>query len=85
MLVKKDQRFFVVDLAVQCRNQVIRIAVGEKQIEIAIIIIIKELQTPSTHQSGRIANTGRTGLVIECFIVIVLINREHLTIDIRHE
>ena len=33
-------------------DQVIRIAVGQKQIQIAVIVVVEELQPPAAHQAG---------------------------------
>jgi hypothetical protein len=40
--VKQDERFFITALAVQGRNEVVRIAVGEKQIQIPIVVVVKD-------------------------------------------
>src|SRR5216684_7711690 len=84
-VVKEHQRFLILDLAVQALDEIIRVAVGKKQIEITVIVIVKKFQSPAAHQTGCGADTGRSRLIVECFVVVVLVYRKHLTVYIGYE
>jgi len=49
-VVKQHERLFVSDLAVQRADEVIRIAVGEKQIQIPVNCHNQKIHTPATHE-----------------------------------
>src|SRR5207302_1548801 len=84
-VVKQHERLFVSDLAVQGADEVIRIAVGEKQIQVPVIVIIKEFQTPATHEFCGLADAGRKRHVVKCFVMIVFVYGEHFAVEVRHE
>ena len=52
------------------------------EIDIAIIIKIEELQPPSTHELGGSADARRQRHVVESFVMIVLVNREHFPVEV---
>src|SRR5216683_7186977 len=84
-VVKEHQRFLILDLAVQALDEIIRVAVGKKQIEITVIVIVKKFQSPSAHQPRCGADSGRCRLVVKGFVVVVLIDRKHLTVYIGYK
>src|SRR6266702_4790488 len=69
----------------QTLDEVVGIAVRKQQVQIPIIVIVEELKPPSTHEPCRHSDSGGTRLIVECFIMIVLVNRETLEIDVGHE
>src|SRR5882762_3350319 len=84
-VVKQHERLFVSDLAVQGADEVIRIAVGEKQIQVPVIVIVKKFQTPATHEFCGLADAGRKRYVVKCFVMIVFVYGEHFAVEVRHE
>src|SRR5438876_6712386 len=73
-VAEQHERFLVFHLAVQTLDEVIRIAVGEEQVEVTIVVIIKKLQAPSAHEFGGFADTRGESQVVECFVMIVFID-----------
>src|SRR5437762_4101973 len=64
---------------------IIRVAIAEQQIHIAIIIKIKKLQSPTTEKFCRRADSCGKRDIAKALIPIVMVEREHLLIDIRNE
>ena len=75
----------VSNLAVQGADEVIRIAVGQKQIQVPVIVVINKFQTPATHEFRGLADAGRKRYVVKCFVMIVFVYGEHLAVEVRHE
>ena len=67
----------------QTLDEVIGIAIGQEQIQIAIVVVVKKFQPPTTQQASGLANSRQAGLVIVGAIVIVLIDRVLLHINVR--
>src|SRR5580700_11064993 len=83
--VKQDERLVIAALAVQGGNEVVRIAVSEKQIQISIVVVIKKLQAPAAHRSRSFGNSRGNSQVIEGAVMIVPVNGKILAIKIGHE
>src|SRR5580704_9932035 len=64
---------------------VVGMSVGEKQVEVAVVIVIKELGTPTAQEPRRAADAERASHVVKCEIVIVVIDGIHFLVDIRHK
>jgi hypothetical protein len=64
---------------------VIRVTVCEKQIKVAIVIVVKELHAPTAHESRSAADAERAGHVVESEIVIVAIDGIHFLVNIGNE
>jgi hypothetical protein len=71
-VVKEQKRLPVGYIVVNLFDQVVGMSIGDDQIEIAIVIVIKELHSPAAHQLGRVGDAGGSGDVVKCFIVPVL-------------
>ncbi len=64
-------------------DHIVRMSVDEKQIGIAVIVVVKELQSPAAQQLSRRRNLTR--LIREDQLLIVMIKTEKLLIDIGDE
>src|ERR1700757_3878010 len=85
-VVKQQEWLAVADLVMrEFFNQIVRVAIGEEKIEIAVVVIIEELEAPPAHQASRGADAGGQGLIVEGLVVIVLIERIHLVVDVGDE
>ena len=85
-VVKQQEWLAVADLVMgEFFNQIVRVAIGEEKIEVAVVVIVEELEAPAAHQAGGGADTGGEGLVVEGLVVIVLIERIHLVVDVGDE
>src|SRR3984893_3250244 len=69
----------------QGRDEIVRIPVGEQQIEVAIVVVVKKLQTPPAHEFGGFADTGGKCQVIKRLITIIFIYGEHFAVEVCHE
>src|SRR5262249_57035090 len=56
--------------------------VAQKQVEFTVVVVVDELQAPTTHEARRRADAVRVGNVGEDFVLVVVIKRIHLLIDI---
>ena len=83
--MKEHERLLILHLTVQTLDEIVGIAVRQKQVEIPIIVIVEKLKSPSAHQPCRHSDSGTTCLIVKCFVVIVLVDRETLEIDVGYE
>ena len=60
-------------------------AVGEKQIDVAVVVVVEELQPPAAQQPGRLRDAVGVRDVGERFAAVVPVEREHLLIDVGDE
>src|SRR2546428_8018960 len=60
-------------------------AVTEQQIQIPIVIKVEKLHTPATQQTRSGADASGHGHVVEALITIVVVEGEHLPVNIRHK
>src|SRR5438132_5481803 len=67
------------------RDEIIRIAVGEQQIKVTIVVIVKKLQSPSAHEFSGSADARGKGQVVKRFVMIVFIYGEHFAVEVRYE
>ena len=79
-VTEKQERFPVSHVGRVFFDPVIRMAIGDKQIVIAVIVVIKKLCSPTTHKTGHGRHAEYAGLIAECFIVIVVVKRVHFLI-----
>src|SRR5207247_2498796 len=75
----------VFDLAVPLLNAVIGVAVGEKQVEVAVVVVIEEFHSPAAHQPSGHADAGGHRHVIENFIVAVAVESVHFLVYVRYK
>src|ERR1035437_9911262 len=59
--------------------------VAEQKIEIAIVVVVEEFQSPSAHQARGRTNARRKGEVAKGLVLVVVIERVHLVIDVGLE
>ena len=50
--VKQHQRLAVGHVLLHGLDQIVGIAVGQKQIKVAIVVVVEKLQPPAAHQAG---------------------------------
>ena len=83
--MKQQQRFFVADMTRKRLDLVIRMAVGNEEIHVTVVVIIKKIHGPSAHQPRQAAETHRPCLVVERKVMTVAVNGLHFLIHIRDE
>src|SRR5581483_1002630 len=59
--------------------------IRQEQMQITVVVIVEELQSPSAHQASRLAHSILHRHIVESLIVVVLIERIHSVIDIGDE
>src|SRR6185369_10581580 len=84
-VVKEQRRLPVSYAGMQGLDQVVRIPVREEQIKIAIIVIVEKLKPPSAHETSCGGDTRGKRLIIKSFVMVILVDGEHLSIDIGDE
>ena len=84
-MVEQHQRFFVVHLLRVVLDHVVGVAVGQEQIDQAVVVVIEELQAPAAQQPGGLRHAVRRRDVGEELVAVVLVEREHLLIDVGDE
>ena len=57
--------------------------VGDEQVQIAVIVNVKEFHTPAAHLNRCFPDSIGNRHVVKCVVVIVVIERVHFPIDIR--
>src|SRR5437899_2713080 len=77
-VVEEDQGLFVGDMAQMLFDLVVRMAVHDEEVEVAVIIVIEEFHSPAAHQTGDPADAYRSGNVVERQVVVVFVNGIHL-------
>ena len=56
-ITKKQERFAVAHIGVNLFDEIIWMTVGDEQIQVAVVVVVKKFQTPATHGLGRSCNT----------------------------
>src|ERR1035437_2273839 len=59
--------------------------VAKKEIQIAVIVVIEEFESPSAHHARSRTNSGRKRQVAECLVLVVVIERVNRVIRVGHE
>src|SRR5579883_541600 len=85
VIVEEQHRLAIGHVGLNGLDQVVGIAVGEKQVEVAVVIVIEELEPPAAHQARCCADAGCVGLIIKSLVVVVLIERILFVIDVGDE
>src|SRR5260370_37782056 len=81
-LVEQKQWLFVFHLYRVTIDHVVRVAIGQKKIDRAIIVVIEILQPPAAQQSCSASHAMRLSGIAKSFIFIVFVNRKHLVINV---
>src|SRR5207248_9071282 len=71
-IMEKQWRLAVSHSGMQRFDQVIRIPIGEKQVEVSVVIVIEKLQAPTAHEARSSGDTGLESLVVEGLVMVVL-------------
>src|SRR5579863_1281722 len=66
-------------------NFVIRMAVYNEQVDVAVIVVVEEFHSPTAHQAGSPANSHRSRQVVEGLVVVVPIDGIHLLVHVSDE
>src|ERR1700740_1391306 len=66
-------------------DAVVWVAVGDKEIEIPIVIVVEKLQAPAAHQTSSAAQTHWSREIFKRQVVVVLVDGIHFLIDIGDE
>src|SRR5215467_15654118 len=85
VVVKQKQRLFVLYLARVDLDHIIRMPVGQEKIDVAVVVVIKELQAPAAQQPRGVRNSVHVGYVRKGLVLVVVVEREHLLVYVRHE
>src|SRR3984885_2580161 len=63
-------------------NGRIGMAVGDDQVEIAVVVVVEELQPPTAHQAGGSTNGRIQRDIVEAAAAVVAVERIHFVVDI---
>ena len=66
-------------------DHVVGMAVGQDQIDGAVVVVIEELQSPAAEQARRLGDAVGVRDVAEGLVLLVAVEREHLLIDVGDE
>src|SRR5580704_9226983 len=66
-------------------DEVVRIAIRKKQIQIPVVVVVKKLQPPTAHGSRGFGNPHGNSQVIEGPVVIIAVNGKILAVEISYE
>src|SRR5215813_14404196 len=64
---------------------VIRMSVGDEQIQIPIVVIVEKLYSPSAHEPCYASKSHWLSQIVEGKVVITAIDGVHLLVDIGYE
>ena len=84
-VLKKQHGLAVGDPRIDFVDEIVRMAVGDQQVEVAVVIVVEKLQTPAAHRLRGPGNTGRSGDIFKRLVVFVVIHPIELVIQIRHK
>src|SRR5262249_20144088 len=85
IVVKQQQRLFVLHLSRIHLNHVVRMAVSKKKINITIVIVVEKLEAPPAKKACRFSNAVCARNIGKSFILVVLVERKHLLVYVRNE
>ncbi len=85
LVVEQEQRLLVGHLRRVVLDHVVRVPVGEHQVEVAVVVVVEELQAPPAEQPRGLRDAVGVGHVLERLVAAVLVEREHLLIDVGDE
>src|SRR5215472_10515728 len=60
-------------------------AIYDEQVDVAIVIVIEEFQSPPAHQPGDATDAHRPGDIVESQVVVVFVHGIHFMIHVRDE
>src|SRR5437588_5530654 len=84
-IAKQEQWLLVADTARVQFDFVVGVAIGYKQIHVAVVIVIEEFHSPAAHEPRQAAEPHLSSHVFECQVMVVAVNRIHLLIDVCDE
>ena len=84
-LMKKQEWLLVPNLTRVPPDHVVRMAVGQDQIERAVVVIVEVLESPAAQKPGSLRNAVRVRDVVKRLVFVVSVKRKHFLIDIRHK
>src|SRR5207249_1468023 len=84
-LMKEQERLLVPNLARVTPDHVVWMAVGQDQIDRAVVVIVEILESPATQKPGRLRNAVRVCDIVEGLVFIVVVKRKHFLIDVSHK
>src|ERR1035438_5356470 len=85
LLVKEQQRFFVLHGLRIAVDHVVGVAVGQEEIERAIVVIIEESQPPAAQKARGLRHLVLEGDVPKGLVPAVLVEREHFLVHVGDE
>ncbi len=72
--MKEQQRFLVGDRARMHFDLVIGMAVGNEQVKVAVVVVVKEFHAPAAHQPRQAPKAHGSSHVLETEVVSVAID-----------
>src|SRR5215831_6503626 len=64
---------------------IVWMAIYDEQVDVAIVIVIEEFQSPPAHQPGDATDAHRPGDIVESQVVVVFVYGIHFMIHVRDE
>ena len=83
--MEQEHRFFVTDIFANDLNQVVRIAVAQKQVKIAVVVIVEKLSPQPLMSRVADAIPLVSTLIIKSLIAVILVQRVHFVVDVGDE
>ena len=83
--MEEQQWFLILHMRGMLFNAIVRMAVGQEQIDVTVVVVIEKLRSPATHQPGDSGDAEASGNIIKRGIVIVAVDGIHFLIDVGDE
>ena len=80
--MEQQQRFLIFHIAESLFDFIVRVTIGDEQINVAVIVVIEKLNSPAAHQSSDHANMRGNRDIVERLVMIVVIKRIHFLVDV---
>src|SRR5208337_4118313 len=77
--------FLILDLAVQLGHFVVGVAGDDKQIHIAVVIVVEKLHSPAAHAAHLHPDAVGNRIIVERFVAVIVIKGEHFLVHIGQE
>ena len=85
LVMKQQERLTISHLMRELLDQIVGKAVGDDEVHVAVIVVVKKLQPPSAHPACSHANSLLHRYVFKAPVAAVTIKRKDLLIDVGDE
>jgi hypothetical protein len=85
ILLEKKEGLAVAELGMVLLDHNVRMAVGNDQVEVAIVVEVKKLQPPAAHEACDRPDRRSERDVVESSLMVIVVERIHLVVDVGDE